>query len=79
MMPYQSDRWMTLRWQTDTRYYVAEVMQDLFGNWLLRRSWGGLRSARSQSMTVHADSYEHALQLLADVQKRRTQRGYRII
>lgn len=75
-MQRQPERWLTKRWQTDTRYYVVEVTQDLFGNWLVKRSWGGLRSHRGSSLTLPADNYDHALALLAAVEKRRKGRRY---
>lgn len=76
IMPHQPERWITQRWQTARRYYVVEVTQDLFGNWLVKRSWGGLGSHRSNSVTMPANDYKQALKLLEDVAKRRQQRGY---
>ena len=72
----QADRWLVQHWRTASRYYIAEVTQDLFGTWLLKRSWGGLGSRRGSSMTIPAENYEEALSLLADTAKRRHQRGY---
>lgn len=74
--PIEVDRWITKRWQTHRRYYVVEVTQNLWGNWLVRRSWGGLGNHRGNSMTTLAADYEQALQLLEEVTKRRQQRGY---
>lgn len=70
------DGWIKTSWRTASRYYVAEIVQDLWGNWLLRRSWGGLGSRRGSSKTLPAESYEEALLLLADTAKRRQKRGY---
>lgn len=69
-------RWQTHYWRTERRYYQADIMQDLFGVWLVKRSWGGLGSRARQSMTIPAADYEHALTLLKEVAKRRHQRGY---
>lgn len=69
-------RWLTQCWRTERRYYQAELMQDLFGTWLVKRSWGGLGSRARQSKTMPAADYDHALTLLEDVGKRRQQRGY---
>lgn len=77
-MSLQLDKWIAKRWQTDTRYYVAEIVQDLFGTWVLKRSWGGLRSRQGSSTTLPAENYHHATKLLADVEKRRKQRGYQV-
>lgn len=29
------------RWESEKRYYIALLYQDLFGVWLLRTVWGG--------------------------------------
>lgn len=71
------DRWVTLSWCTDCRYYQADIMQDLFGTWLIKRSWGGLGSRLGNSKIVAARDYDHAMQLLDGVAKERQQRGYR--
>lgn len=70
------DHWITQSWRTDRRYYQAEIVQDLFGTWVLKRSWGGLGSRRRMSMTQAVESYSHALQLLEQVGKYRQKRGY---
>jgi hypothetical protein len=70
------ERWLTYRWQKGNRYYVAELMQDLFGAWLVRRTWGSIHSHRGHSITIRATDYEHALKLLREIEKRRTTRGY---
>ena len=46
MPTYSPDRWQRHSWQTDSRYYMAEVTQDLFGQWQLHRTWGSRTSAR---------------------------------
>ena len=40
MSIYSPDRWLRYSWQTNSRYYIAEVTQDLFGQWQLHRTWG---------------------------------------
>lgn len=73
------EQWITQRWMTDCRYYMVEVVQDLFGVWLVKRNWGGIGSRRGNSLTTPAENYEHALQLLAEVGKRRHARRYNIV
>lgn len=79
MPTYSPDRWQRCRWQTDSRYYIAEVTQDLFGQWQLHRTWGSRTSARGNEQRLLADSYEEALHLMQVTLKRRKQRGYRMI
>ena len=75
-MHYYPDQWITRRWETDTRYYAVEVCQDLFGEWLVKRSWGGQRNLRGNSLTTYAEDHAHALTMLDGVAKRRRARGY---
>lgn len=70
------DHWISQSWRTDRRYYQAEIMQDLFGTWVIKRSWGGLGSRRRTSKTLAARDYDHALKLLKDVVKQRERRQY---
>ncbi len=74
---YMPERWQRHHWQTEQRYYIAEVTQDLFGQWLLRRSWGSHHSARGNEQRLPAASYEEALRLLQATARRRNTRGYR--
>ena len=75
-MEIDAEHWLTYRWQKGNRYYVAELRQDLFGTWILKRTWGSIHTHRGQNMTLYADNYDHALKLLRDVEKRRKARGY---
>ena len=70
------EKWITRYWKTDRRYYQAEIMQDLFGVWIIKRTWGGLNSRRGGNDTKHANSYDEALQMLHSTAKRRIARGY---
>lgn len=78
-MHYDTDNWRMERWETDRRFYVAEVRQDLFGNWIVMRRWGSLRTQRGNSMTVTAQDYGQARLLLEDVARRRKARGYHYV
>ena len=78
MPAYSPEHWQHRHWQTDTRYYMAEVTQDLFGQWQLHRRWGSRTSARGGEQLFHTISYEEALRLLQETTKRRKQRGYRL-
>ncbi len=76
MYTYSPDRWQRCHWQTASRYYVAEVTQDLFGQWLVRRCWGSRTSARGNEQHLSAANYEAAERLLDATAKRRRARGY---
>ena len=68
--------WISESWQTEQRYYQADIMQDLFGTWLLKRSWGSLHSRLGNSKTLAAKDYAHALTVLEEIAKQRHKRGY---
>lgn len=70
------ERWLTASWQTDRRYYQAEITQDLFGTWLLKRSWGGLSNKRGNSKTYPFTEYDDAMKHFEFVMRRREKRGY---
>lgn len=69
---------ITKSWRKGNRYYVVEITQDLFGNWTVIRKWGSIQTNYGNTMTLDAENYQHALQLLRDVEKRRKTRGYSI-
>ena len=79
MPTYSPDRWQRRYWQTDNRYYMAEVTQDLFGQWQLHRSWGSRTSARGGEQHLNAASYEEVMRLLQVTAKRRKTRGYSLL
>jgi len=63
-------------WQSASRYYSAEITQDLFGTWLLVRRWGGRFNARGQAKTMLVDSFNAGVQLMEEIARMRKKRGY---
>ena len=74
---YHMSKWVTRLWETDRRYYVGEVKQNLFGQWVLVKRWGSQFSRRGNSQTVVAADRHQAMHLLELLEKRRVQRHYR--
>jgi predicted DNA-binding WGR domain protein len=58
------------------RYYQADLVLDLFGNWSLVLAWGGLGSNRGSMRTTSVPSHEDGLKQIMKIDKRRKQRGY---
>jgi hypothetical protein len=58
------------------RYYQAELVQDLFGEWTLVCSWGGLGTALGGLSSTGVASLEDGLLKLEAVDKLRRQHGY---
>jgi predicted DNA-binding WGR domain protein len=61
------------------RYYQADLVQDLFGDWTLVRAWGGLGTARGRTQVTGVASKEAGLRQVAALDRRRQQRGYRSV
>ena len=59
------------------RYYQADLVVDLLGDWCVVTAWGGLGSHRGQVRRVMVASREEGVKRLAEIERRRRQRGYR--
>jgi predicted DNA-binding WGR domain protein len=60
------------------RYYRLIVSQDLFGDWVVTRVWGGIGKANSRIIHVPCPSYDDAVNLFRKISKTRKQRGYQL-
>ena len=75
-MNYQVENWRRQDWRKGTRYYSAELRQNLFGQWVVLRRWGRVTTLQGQSLEHLCESYEQGLEILSAIEKRRSQRGY---
>ena len=71
--------WITLRWIRGTRYYRVHLEQDLWNVWALTQVHGGIGTLLGRARAVPAPSLESAFLRLADIAKRRRQRGYELV
>ncbi len=78
--PLSIQQWQTLEWYKpeNHRYYRAELHQDLFGNWLLTRTWGSAYKLGRQ-LYQPLESPEQGHQLLARISKQRQAKHYRLV
>lgn len=76
MFRYTPNKWQQQLWRKGDRYYQCRLEQDLFGNWLLIREWGGLISGKRGAQEHLCESYEAGLSLFEKVSKRRCWRRY---
>ena len=58
------------------RYYLVVLDQDLFGDWTLIKVWGGIGSNRGRMHSTGVASYEAGVELVDEIVRRRSQRGY---
>lgn len=70
--------WMTLRWVRGMRYYRVHLEQDLWNEWLVTQVYGRIGSRLGHARALPAASIESALFRLAEIAKRRRQRGYEL-
>lgn len=59
------------------RYDLADLAQDLPGDWMLMGDWGALGSRRGRLRVTAVDSEAAGLALIAAIGQRRHQHGYR--
>ena len=76
MPTYQTNQWLEVRWQKESRYYYAQIKQDLFGDWILTKVLGGYGTKRGGQRTELCKDYADALLKLGSLQKLRKQRKY---
>jgi hypothetical protein len=76
-----SNDWITCRWEKTTgegRYYLVLLHQDLWGQWIVTRVWGGRRRKAGQSRHLLVHSREEGIQELKKIAERRAARQYQI-
>ncbi|SFM72627.1 WGR domain-containing protein [Shimia aestuarii] len=61
------------------RYYHLSLVQTLFGEWCLTRTWGRIGAAGGQSKTEYSESQEAALASLSKLKSTKCRRGYAVI
>lgn len=74
---YQLELWQRSIWQKDTRFYTVELCQDLFGNWIVLKTWGSavkLDFGRSNSLVC--PDYQTGLIEYQKHLLKRNKRGY---
>lgn len=65
---------ITWRWESENRWYEAELLCDLFGDWLLIRRWGGLYNDRYGTKTEVVLDLLSGVALLFAIDKERKAR-----
>jgi hypothetical protein len=76
-MNYQLDKWQHSSWQKDTRFYLLELCQDLFGNWIIKRTWGSsVKQDFGRSNSTICPDYQTGLIWYEKQASRRSRRGY---
>ena len=58
------------------RYYIAYIDLDLLGDWAITCVWGGKGKRPSRVKHFYSASFEEAIVVLSDIEKRRLARWY---
>lgn len=67
---------MMRNWLTQTRYYQVMLTQDLLGDWVLVRGWGGRFNDHGRQKTLVVPDFETGVKAINAIAKIRAQRGY---
>lgn len=74
---YELDKWLQSNWQRDTRLYVLTLCQDIYGSWIITKTWGSvLTRGFGQSKDLNCSDYQAGLKTYYKLQQRREKRGY---
>lgn len=66
-----------IRWETDSRFYEADIHRDLFGNEVLEITWGGKRNGIGQRRCIATGGA--VAEALKRVLKERQRRQYKLL
>lgn len=68
-----------IRWESDTRYYVAVIHPDLFNGLVLSRYWGGKSSRKGGARHEVIGSLEEGVAMIQKYDKERAKHGYKVV
>ena len=73
------NKWQNWSWKSEDRYYHLSLTQNLFGEWLIIRRWGGLKNRIHGSKAYYLQNLDEAILQTNQIHKRRISRGYDLI
>ncbi len=65
--------------ETASRTYVVVLDSDLFGNWSVKRSWGGKNDHLNGGRVTVVESFEAGLALLERIARTKCKHQYRCV
>ena len=75
---YELDKWLQSKWRRDKRFYTLTLCQNLFGKWIITKTWGSaVYRGFGKSKDLDCLDYQTGLGTYYKLQKRREKRGYR--
>lgn len=77
---YQLEKVRRSVWQKDTRFYTLELCQDIFGNWIVKKTWGSaVKLDFGRSNSIICPDYQTGLLWYDKQNERRQKRGYQLL
>ena len=74
---YELDKWLQSKWQRDTRFYTLTLWQNIYGDWIITKTWGSaVTRGFGQSKDLDCPDYQSGLATYYKLQQRRQKRGY---
>ncbi|KIE04544.1 hypothetical protein NF27_HL00090 [Candidatus Jidaibacter acanthamoeba] len=58
------------KWRSESRYYTISLQQNLFNEWTIIKSWGGLQNNLGSFAVQTFDHLNNALKEIANVTKK---------
>lgn len=75
---YELDKWLQSKWQRDTRFYTLTLCQNLYGSWIITKTWGSaVTRGFGKSKDIDCPDYQVGLAIYYKLQQRREKRGYK--
>lgn len=79
-MQYQLDKWKYSNWRKETRFYKIELCQNLWGEWIVKLTWGSaVKLDYGRLISTVCPDYQTGLRLYEKQLSRRQKRGYETI
>ena len=73
------NKWQNWSWQSEDRYYLLSLTQNLFNEWVITKKWGGRKTRIHGCKTQYCKELNHAIEIattFAQTHKKRLSRGY---
>jgi len=77
--PFETSRWITVRFECGPRYYRLHLEQDLWGAWCLTRVSGRRNTRLGRALTTWPGAYSEALARLGASAGRRREGDYQFV
>ena len=75
---YELDKWVQSKWQRNTRFYTLTLCQNLYGEWIITKTWGSaVTRVFGKSKNLDCPNYQSGLEAYYKLEKRREKRGYK--